>query len=393
MKLAFNLFNNPIADSTSALFRSLTRYQFADASFSTIADGGFSDCSFTLADATDAMIDEALAVWLGKRICITDGAGVIAWEGYVSEVQATRGYQTLTRSLDAFCNRVFVSYTYSGGTCPRGGTCVGREQRNETDVDATANTQDTIGIKEEWLDITDSGLMTSGQAQRVGNRYLRKSVRPREWEMNLSSGAERQTRQLTITGLGYYATLQWRKLTRKWNVATNIQTIISDIVTSGKCPFLDTANLRTETTGITKQYNTEGAPIWIQDMIREVIADGNSSGARLLFQVIENRVPVLSSVATTTKYYARRDDPRLFNADRKPLPAYLIRAGGFILAEDVAALTESPTDIANNARASFVNETEYDCMTDTLHIPAPSSELVSVERLLTSVRKGRRKRA
>lgn len=390
MRLAWRMYNNPIYDSSSPLYRELNKFQISQAEFSTLADGGFADAYLTLEDVTNDVLDEAFDTWLAKRIVVTDGAGNIAWEGLVTELSITNGYQIRGQTLDAFCNRVFVDYTYGGGTCPKGATCAGRQQRNETDVDPTSTTQTTIGIKEERLDITSSGILNATIASKVGDRFLAERMRQRTFQYTLGAGAEPQPNSISIGMLGYYSTLAWRQQSIKFTANTAIETIVQTALTTGsKAPFLDTSNGIFNSVGSSIQYNTNAAPKWLQDYILDVIEGGNSAGKRIFFQVIENRVPYLFVRGTAPKYFAASGDWRVFNLDRGSVPAYMVRAGGYIVAEDNRAELDEQSDVVNRRRASLVEETRYDCLSDILTIPPPSQE-ITIERLLTQARKRRR---
>ena len=386
-RLTWYLAANPVYDSSTAYIRDLSRLMPSQATFSTLADAGFADGTLQFDNVPTALLEEIYDNWLAKRVVAVDGAGNIAYEGFIAEIAINRGYHTYNQTIDALTNRVFVEYTYAGGTCPSGGTCYGRAQRNETDVDSTATTQTTIGIKEEWLDASSVGIISSTVANAIGDKRLLERIRQRSNSFTLGIGASPQAQSVTLSLLGYYATLQWRKQTVKYTVATALETIISGALTTGsKAQFIDTANYTYVTTSRSVQYNTSAQPQWISDYIQDVIAAGDSSGRRLCFQVWENRIPYLSNRGTSPKYFTASGDWRIFNAGRGSVPAYMVRAGGYILADDMRAAIEENTDVALRRRASFVEETQYDAINDTLTIPPPS-EQVNIERLLARARK------
>ena len=386
-KLTWYLHQNPVYNSASPFMRNLSALMPSSAQFSTLADGGFSDGTLTLDNVSRALLEEIWETWLVKRVIAVDGAGNVAYEGFISEIEATRGYHTYNQTVDALANRVFVEYTYAGGSCPSGGTCYGRVQRNETDVLSTAQTQTTIGIKEEWLDATGVGVITTTVANAIGDRRLRERMYQRSNSFTLGGGADSAGTSVTLTLCGYYGTLQWRKQTVKYQVATAIETIVSGALTTGsKAQFIDTANYTYDTTSRTVQYNTSATPQWISDYIQDVIAAGDSSGKRLFFQVWENRKPYLVKRSSSPKYYTRSNDFRIYDANRGVVAPYMVRAGGYISTDDLRADLDEQSDVALRRRASLIEETHYDAINDVLTIPPPS-EQVSIERLLARARK------
>ena len=387
MKLTFYLHANPVYNSASPLIRNLSRLNPSQAQFSTLADGGFADGTLTLDNVSRSLLDEIWETWLVKRVVAVDGAGNIAYEGFISEIEATNGYHTYNQTVDALANRVFVEYTYAGGSCPSGGTCYGRVQRNETDVLSTAQTQTTIGIKEEWLDASGVGVISTTTANAIGDRRLRERMYQRSNSFTLGGGADAQGMSVTLTLCGYYATLQWRKQTVKYQVATAIETIVSGALTTGsKAQFIDTANYNAVNTSRTVQYNTSANPAWISDYIQDVIAAGDSNGRRLFFQVWENRKPYLVRRSNSPKYFTRSNDFRIYDANRGDVAPYMVRAGGYIMTDDIRADLDEQSDVALRRRASLIEETHYDAINDVLTIPPPS-EQVSIERLLARARK------
>lgn len=390
-KLTWLLYANPVYVAASPLIRDLSKLKPSQAQFSTIADGGFADGTLQFDNVSPQLFDEIWETWLVKRVTAVDGAGRIAYEGFVSEISATRGYHTYNQTVDAFTNRVFVEYTYAGGTCSGGATCYGRAQRNETNVDSTAITQTTIGIKEEWLDATGNGTITSAMANAMGDKRLLERIYQRSNNYMLGGGAEAQPASITLTIVGYYATLQWRKQSIVVRYATPVETIINNLLTVGaKCEFLNTSAYDYVSTGRSITYNSNAALYWISDYIQDIIASGDSNGRRLLFQIWEDRTPYLSKRATAPKYFSASNDFRVYNSDRGSVPAYMVRAGGYIMANDMRAAMDENTDVGLRRRASFIEQTTYDAINDTLTIPPPS-EQVNIERLLARARKQARK--
>ena len=390
MILGIHLFANPVADSSSKWYRELTRLSVSQAQFSTLALGGFGDGNCTIDNPPQSMIDEALESWLTKRVTFIDGAGNTAYEGFVAEIQIQNGYHTFTRSIDPFFNRAFIEYNYSGGNCPAGGQCYGRIQRNETDVLSTSSTQTSIGIKEEWLDYTGSGVLTSTLATYTADNELRQRLYNFQGSFSFGGGATPNPPQIQLTFWGYWTTLQWRKQTLAYpgpSGITEISAIIKNLLTVGsKAQFLSTDLTQITGTGRNTQYNTGFSPVDMQRYITDLIDGGDSTGKTLFFQVKEGRVPTLFSRSSSPKYFAQSNDPRLFDLNRMPIAPYLVRAGGYILTDDLRAPLDEASDVIYRARASLITETTYDAVNDTLTF-APPTSLISQAQLLTRARR------
>ena len=389
MKLNWNLFENPVYNSASPWFRGLNKFQLTDATFSTYAFGGFGDATLTLDRVPPQLIEEIWRDWFMKRVTATDASGAIAYEGYVAEINVQYGSINDMRSIDAFFNRAFVEYT-TGAT--GGGTAYGRVQRNETDVDASAETQTRWGIKEEWVDKTGDGIISSTVAQAAGDIVLADAIRARHASWNLGDLTKRglpQNVSVTLTCWGFHSTLQWRKQSVKYTTATAIETIVSGALTTGsKAQYIDTsatalANLTA--TGRSIQYNTNATPAWMSDYIADVISNGNSAGKRLTFAIWENRVPYLEVRSTSPKYFLNANDHRAFDLNHAVLPLYLVRAGGYAVHEDALENTTIESDVLSRPRAQFVSQTTYDDIAETLTIPPP--EVEDDTRLLARARR------
>ncbi len=372
MRLRYDLFNNPIADTNSAFVLNLNKFAITQATIGSIADGGFGAATLTLEGIPQGTIEDALNGWIAKRVTATDGAGNVAYEGLITEIDVQTEYGDWQRILDPLANRVFISYSYAGSPCARGATCTGREQRNESNVDSTLNTQTTIGIKEEWLDATSSGVITAAQADKIGDDYIRSSVQTLKGSFSGGQGASPQTVQMTLTMVGYYATLQWRKQTATSAVAKDIASIVKGALNVGsKAPFLNSDQTQITTVGRSIKYNTGATPTWVQDYIKDVTKGGDSSGNRLFFQVWQNRQPYLLSRSTAPRYFVKRGDPKIYNSSGAPMEPWLVRAGGYVQVQSLNAAIDEKSDVALKARASLIEQTTYDDIAGTLSIPPP----------------------
>lgn len=379
------MYSNPIANSATPFERDLTRLSVTEMTFQTIADGGFGGGTLGITPVTDAFIEEALTSWQMKTVIFTDAGGAIAYKGYIAEINAVTEHHDYTWSIDPFFNQANVLYQSAGAGCSSGASCTMRQQVNETDVDSTYASQSALGIKEQWIDMSNGSAdyTTSANATRKGKQELSKILKPLSTQLNLGKGSEPQKNGLHLTLWGAFSTLTFRKTILSANNATEIKTLITRVLQENpnKVQYLDVSDLSLMvTTGQTLPYNTGAQWMTVQDYITGTYADGDSSGKRLFFQIDEQNRPVLYARSTAPVYYSTRGEWRIFNSDKGTIPPHLVRAGGYVQADDFTVGIDEPSDVIKRGRASLIEQTDFDAMTDTLTI-APPSTLLDTKRL------------
>lgn len=388
MKLTWTLVENPIADADTPLIADLSRHQLTSASFRTSAQGGFADGQIGFGEVSERFIVNALDHWLARGVVATDGGGISAYEGYVAEIHATLNNQRIVRSIDTFANRVFLEYRYGGGACPKGQLCKGRAVAYESDI-SSSSTVTEWGIKEEWLDYSGKGALTSALATEAAQIRLRRTLRAKDYTHTLGA-TEKTSNNLSLVLWGYYTTTQWRKTNVPVRTATDVGTIVAHSISpttyGNKAPLLSTDHSQVGTIGVTRKWSTDSRPVWLMDYIQGVIAEGDADGREIQFQVWDNRMPFLVSRSNQPRYFIRHDDPRVWDANRRLVPLYLVRAGGFAVSENTPESVNPFSDILQRPRATFIEHTEYDDITETLTIPN-GQQVISPERLLARARR------
>lgn len=390
--LSWRLFANPVYDSTSPLYFDLSHVELKEAQFSTMAMGGFADGVLEIGNPSPQLIREALDNFLMKRVVATDGAGRVAYEGFIAEIECTLNHHRYVRSMDEFANRVDYRYVYKqGGSCPHGSVCKKRLARNESDV-ATSLTQTEYGIKTAILDLTNHGITSSAIAQGAADLYLLEMLRARDIDFALGEEQARDD-SLTLTLWGYYATLQWKFTNTYFKRLTDIGTVVArglskrmGVVWGYPAPFISSDQSNIPTIGREIVYNTKHELKTMQDWLVGVLQPGNNNAKGLFFQVLEDRKPYLLTRQSAARYFSNYDDPRIWDADHKLIPPYLVRAGGYILAERQNESLDPISDIQIRKRTSLVEKTTYNDITDTLSMPPPRS-LVTPERVLARARR------
>lgn len=393
MKLTWTLVENPVADSEMPLIADLSRHELTSASFRTTAQGGFADGQIGFGEVSERFIVNALDTWLARGVVATDGGGASAYEGYVAEIHATINNQTIVRSIDTFANRVFVEYKWGGGACPKGTLCKGRAVAYESDI-SSSNTVTQWGIKEEWIDYSGRGAMTSALATEVAQLRLKRTLRAKEYAHALGN-KDNAPNSLSLVLWGWYTTLQWRKqsipIRKLVDVAEIVRRSIGVQTYGNKAPLLNTERSQIADIGATRTWNTDARVIWLMDFIQGAIAEGDADGRELQFQVWDNRIPYLMQRSDQPRYFIRDDDTRVWDANRCLVPLYRVRAGGFAVAENTPESINPFSEIWQRPRATFIDHTEYDDIQETLHIPY-SEQVVTPERLLARARRVLRKK-
>lgn len=387
--LTWDLYANPIGVPSTPWERNLSRLNVTEATFGTIADGGFGQATLSFDKVSLGLMEEALNDWKMKRVVVSDSAGNIPYEGFIAEINATYGHHVYTWSIDPFFNRAIVVYD----TTVKGATVSKREFVNETDIDATYSSQTSLGIKEEWLDYP-FGVTIATQANAYGKQRMKRVLKPLMSSLHLGTGSAMAENNLTLTIMGAYGTLLWRKTTAKATSATEIATLLATDLTSGTyAQYLTTSDLtQLATTGRSVTYNTHSSPIRLQDWIHGLLTGGDNAGRRLFFQVGAGRIPVLYSRRTAPVYFSQGKDWRILNSDRGVIPTYMVAAGGYVQADDLTDNLDEPSDVIGRVRASLIEQTQYDALTDSLDIDPPA-DLTDTRRLLARYARQSRKRA
>lgn len=398
MKLNWMVHENPVYNTASPMVFDLSHVELSTASFSTIAQGGFGKGALEIAHPTERLISNAVDGWLTKRVIAVDNSGRIAYEGYIAEIDATLGYHQFTRSVDQFANRVWVDYKWAGGACPKGSTCKGRTHKDESDVAATT-TQTQYGVKERWVDISGQGILTLSLANATAIVTIKGALHSRQNEYELGLGQERPANSLRLTLWGYYSTLQWRKTTYGNDTDIDISRFVKNTlsarinvnsITENVNPFINTDQSQIDSAGRNITLNKERKPTYPQDLISASLIEGDSSGKEMYFQIWEDRVPYLSTRPSVPRYYSRYDDNRMWDTNHGLIPAYMVRAGGFVVSENLPEITDPFEDAYQRSRTTFVDQTVWDDVHERLQIPK-SNNLATVERMLARARRKQEK--
>lgn len=369
--LTWLMYDDPIQSDTLLCYLT-DRFDIAQAGFATLADGGFGEGQLGLQDVPDAVMDDINDNWLGRRVTAVDGAGNICYEGYVTELEYGRGQHAFRRSLDSFFNEVRVTYIWDSN----GNT------KTKT-ADDTAS-QARYGVKHIEVDVTAQGKMSDAQAAGLAQVYLNRYTALKQHRTAIASGMSAiEDGNVSLTLWGYLSTLKWMgKASTGWPSSTDIGQIVSDVLTNtyavGLNQFISTDMEFIETTGNTIKYTPTGFT-YADRIISDVVAYGDSNQLRLLFQVWGDRLARLISRPTTAAYYTTSQLVRVRDAGRAPIPPWTVRAGQYMVFEDLPVPHDSyATDIDLDPRAILIEQTHWDDVGETLTIDPTNIEVVRI---------------
>lgn len=392
--LDWTLFNNPVLSDGQVYLPLSSRFEVSEASFGTTAVGGFADATLTLRDVPEAVLLDAVGSgtnnWLMKELRVHDAQGVRAYEGIVAEVSAQRGRHRYNRSLTNLYNRARVEY-WQPDPLHAGKRRQGLLQLND------APSQALYGIKEYRLDLTQEGTLTQAQATARGSEFLELSRLPQSFSLDMgvgdldaeTLGAETRN-ELQLKCWGYWATFKWRYTNFRVRTARDLSAIfykpgnnlsLFTLYLNGyyaqfvnRSDFTQLANCQ-----ISIVYNSTGSLQTMQDYILALMKYGDANLRRANFQLWENRTPYLAVRSTAAQVYTRSDDGRVWSVNHTPLPAYLARAGGYVIAEDYqGSLDDYSGDVKSDPRAQFMDATTYNDLTGITQTTAPQEDNLSL---------------
>lgn len=386
MQLYWRLHQNPLVNASSPLLRDLStgNLKFTTARFATIAQGGFGDAALAFASPPDEIIRDAVDNWLMRRVVATDAQGRIAYEGFVAGVHATMGHHAYVRSMDSFHNITVAEFQWAGshvgyGKCPKGAQCKGRLYSFESDVDPVGRTLTLLGPKEFWFQ-AGKGVIAPALAQEEGKVKLRELLKKRGVDIDTEQA---QPNALELMIWGYNATLKWQKNTVGYKKYTEVSQIVKDsLYVADSAPFISTDTAQIQTTGKTILFNAGHDPQWVFDLIQMAIAAGDSNARILFFQIWEDRRPWLYARATSPRYFSRSDDNHFYDASRAPIPDYMVRAGGIVVAESEDIGLDKYSDVLGRRYRGLIERTDYDDLREKVTVPAPTDVVMSEDRLM-----------
>lgn len=372
-ELSWSLYNNPVLSDGNLYLHLSAQLTTTAARYTTLRLGGFGDGALEFADVDRATARDAAQNWLMKEVRFTTPGGGIAYKGFVAEVTVEYGYLTIRRRVGWIANRVIVRFRRRDPTRKKA------QRRQRVTLEDTES-QARYGIRTLRLDLTEEGVMKAAQATARGQLLLDKF---KNFQSIARTNLPHPPR-VRLALWGRWQTTGFQDVRLRFSKAKEIATIVQQALAS--CQFVDTSDLsRLAATGTLIRYNSDGMFRSAQSYIQDAVQYGDSASNRLLFQIWDDDVPVLQSAPTTVGVFSRSEDARVWGDGRTPVPAWSVRAGDYMLAEDWDERLDAASGVSE---AVLIEQTSYDALTDTVELE--SADIEGVASALGKARRGRR---
>lgn len=373
-------------------------------SFSTAANAGFAECSFTLkvpfSMARVLVMGQTNAPsFVTNRVLITDQQDNTVYEGMIHTMTLRYSGATLGASIDNLYTASRVTYA-------------------QTDTGLsyfTVSTQNTAlwGVKVFTMD-TNAAFTSATTPRIVGNRHVAQHSFPSKPDSKQLGGSGNEI-VLEVSCVGFAATLGFRYAYNASGGGQDTFSIVQDMITGGaasgnnsgtgndgwverlvssddhtkgdggnipyRAQWIGTSVNGTSTGVSVPPFALSSSGQTRQEIIQQALSYGNSSGYRLLFQVWEGKnsgkgqagVYVQSQVKGGVRGYAGYydDSGEVFDSNHDRVNLWNVRAGQWITSLDLEAsdVTYGGTDRTSpfqDPRAFWIEHTTYDAERGTL---------------------------
>lgn len=265
-------------------------------------DGGFKTAKMSFAaDPTeiDFWMDEALAMDVKVYSPYLD----LVWEGYIDSVSSTSGTASGSIGpLREIANRVVVMYSPVIDPT-HDPPIVGSEQ--ETPAVEDTDSQARYGI---WEKILSAGQALAEAVEEARDTYLRERAYPetsdRKFTTSLAPGS------ITLECEGYDAWLSAYPYNDATALTQQVSAKVKAVLSADPNAIIssDHTNIADVLT-LVSRYENENR--YASDVIKSLIALGDGSLNRVLFQIMERRTPYLYPIPSGTEYFHRLSDEGL----------------------------------------------------------------------------------
>lgn len=315
------------------------------------AAGGFLTATLTLHVDKDEAEDWAMA-GLGRDICVKDGTGDVAWEGFLDSVRCRFGAVGFRRGpVSGIVNRCLSVYT----ECDTGVNPPARTPGLTTPLADAAASQARYGVWEKPL---VCGECTYAEAVQARDGHLAEHAEPdSSGEFAAGGGAV----ELTLECSGYWAWLQAYPYEELLGGTQTIQTKMQAILAADPNGVLSTdyTHLGPNAT-LSKRYEDSGTPAW--DVVKGLVKERDAFGNRWTFGVYAGRVAWYEAApgVVTYRHLVADQGQRIMSAAGEVRP-WAIRPGRWLfLTNLLSGRTPPVAALADDPRAMFVERVQYD---------------------------------
>lgn len=292
---------------------------------------------------------------LGRRVVISNPAGLTVWEGFVNQITINAGALSEVRGpLLDIGNRVSAVYSpLDVSTYPpvTGATTV-------TTIVEDATSQQLYGIIEQ---VVSAGTATDDNAEKVRDVFLEENRLPEtSGQLSLTPGSG-QNAAVTLDCLGY---VHWLMVYIYNNTDTGFTTVsdkIEAILTADPNSVIATDFVQIEANSfLTPDVENRNRFAW--DILKELVALGNDSDdTRRLFGIYANRIAHYITQPATVAYHHRltAPDQRVTTPEGATVHPWDVLPGKWLFVTDFLVGRPQSTDLHTDPRMKFLESVVY----------------------------------
>lgn len=313
---------------------------------------GYESANLTVRDR-QIDIENWLSEGVGRHIEIYNPALVKIWEGFVNRVTINLGGLSVVRGpLMDVANNVALTYsTVDTSIIP---PAVGARVTSSFATDA--DSQAKYG---ELTTILSTGGVSVTEVSSIRDTFLAENKEPKtSQQITLGSGGEIS---MTLDCLGYYNFLKKYVYNQTASTGTaNLSTVLTAIIAADPNGIFSTSTVNiTANTLAVKQYINDNQSAWPQ--IQGLVARGDVSDNRYIFQILNDRIPTYAALPTTVSYHQRLSDP----AQRIETPLGIevrpwdVQAAKWLFVPDFLIGKPQPSSLRLDPRMIFIESVTY----------------------------------
>lgn len=316
------------------------------------AVGGYEKATITVKDR-QLNIEDWLDRGVGRHIEVYNPSLVKIWEGFINKISINLGGLSVTRGpLMEVGNKVAVAYsTMDTSVNP---PAVGARVTTTFAEDTTS--QSRYG---EFTTVLTTGGATQTTAETIRDTWLAENKEPKT-SQTLTVGGSGDI-SMTLECAGYYNFLKKYTYDQVSLSGTgDLDDILISVLASEPNGIIsaNTTNI-TENTLQTKQFVNENATAW--KLIQGLVARGDTSDNRYIFQILNDRIATYAAVPTTVAYQQRLNDPaqRVETLSGIEVKPWDVKAGQWMFIPDFLIGKIQPTDLRLDPRMIFIESVLY----------------------------------
>lgn len=197
------------------------------------------------------------------------------WEGFLTQIDATFGQETVSVGLDRMANRVRCRYTGGNGT------------PTTTSTSSDSASQRLYGTKDALLNLNTT---SSTAAANIVAAYLARWKNPPAVQRSRVATGDAGGVSVAFTFAGWYAVLGWLLYSNTSTVSSATTAIANALISSyvGVNNFLSTDTTQVTASGINDLETVPDDTPYIQKL-EDCLKQGNSANQRLAWGIYEGR--------------------------------------------------------------------------------------------------------